>query len=222
MASDPSDLTRDDDAEATPTLASRAPVERGRLGVYAALGASAGALPLPWLPSTLARRVRGALVNDVASRHGTSLTPEARAVLADPHGPDVPQGFVGRAARYLGARVLARFGPLGALFPLRYATQTYVLGYLFDRYLEVSRRERSVRIAAPEALRVRRAIDGAVLRALTVEAAPIPEPVVVDDQRDPTTALVDGLMGAVAGLPTRVLRRLDAAFDELLAVGDDA
>jgi hypothetical protein len=222
MASDSSELTRDSDVETAPTLASRAPVERGRLGVYAALGASAGAVPLPWIPQTLARRIRGALVNDVASRHGTSLTPEARAVLADPSGPDVPHGFVARAARYVGARVLARFGPLGALFPIRYATQTYVLGYLFDRYLEVARKERSVRITAAEAVRVRRAVDGAVLRALTVDAAPIPEPVVVDDQRDPTTALVDGLMGAVAGLPTRVLRRLDAAFDDLLAAGDDA
>ncbi len=215
-----SPLSRDSASDSLRTVAARGPVERGRLGVYAALGASVGSVPLPWVPDALARRVRGALVNDVAARHGVSLATEAREVLADPSGPEATHSLVARALRYVGIRVLARVGPLGALWPLRMALQTYVLGYLFDRYLEVGRTERAVRIDAAEARRVRLAIDGAFVRALTVESAPVPEPVVIDDQRDTATALLDGVMGMVASLPTRLLRRLDAAFDDLLASSD--
>ena len=106
------------------------------------------------------------------------------------------------------------------VWPLRNALQTFVLGHLFDRYLELGRTERAVRIDAGEARRVRQAIDGALARALTVEAPPEEEPTVIDDQRDALTSLVDGLLGLVAGVPGRILGRLDAAFDDLLAHGD--
>ena len=41
------------------------------------------ALPLPFIPGTLATRVRGALVHDICARFGLSLTPEARADVVD-------------------------------------------------------------------------------------------------------------------------------------------
>src|SRR6202008_3528231 len=63
-------LTSDIPRDATPVRAHVSPVERSRLGVYAAIGASAGAVPLPWIPDVLVRRVRGALVHDVAVRPG--------------------------------------------------------------------------------------------------------------------------------------------------------
>lgn len=195
--------------------------DRGRLGVYAALGAYAGAVPLPWVPDALARRVRGALVHDVAARHGLSLTPEARDVLADPSAPDGARGIAVRAMRYVGwrvaARALTRFGPLGLVWPLRHALQTYALGHLFGRYLELSRSEGATRVDSDEALRVRRAIDSALARAITVETGPVEQPSIVDDQRDPATALVDGVIALTAGVPARLVRRLDAAFDELIA-----
>jgi len=199
-------------------------VEGSRLGVYAALGASVGAVPLPWIPDALARRVRGALVHDVAVRHGLSLSHEARQVFADPSGPDESHGALARAARYVGARValraLTRIGPARMLWPIGSAIQTYALGRLFDRYLARGRKQENVHIDAEEARRVRHAIDRALVHALGVSAPPALEPAVVDDQRDTTTALVDGFLVVVAGLPERLTARLDAAFDDLLAGSD--
>lgn len=213
-----------DDVESLPSVGARSPVERGRLGVYAAVGAAVGAVPLPWVPDSLVRRVRGAVVHDVAVRHGLSLTRDARDVLCEPAGPDGPRGLVAQTVRFLGlrfaARVLTRVGPARMVFPVRNAYQTYVLGHLFDRYLELGRTERAVRIDASEARRVRQAVDGALARALTVEPPPAEEPTVIDDQRDAMTAFIDALLGLAAGVPRRLVGRLDAAFDDLLAHGD--
>jgi hypothetical protein len=197
------------------------PVEGGRLGVYAAMGGSLGAVPLPWVPDALAKRVRGAMVHDVATRHGLSLTRDARDVLAEPSGPDGPRGLLAQVLRFAGVRVAARvltgFGPVGAVWPLRHAVTTYLLGHLFDRYLELARTERAVRIDVEEARRVRIAIDGAILRALTVVTPPVVDPPAVDDQRDAIDAFVDAALGLAAGLPARGLRRVESAFDELVA-----
>jgi hypothetical protein len=213
-----------DEAGPRAVTAFRAPLDPGRLGVYTALGASLGWVPLPWLPDALARRVRGALLHDIAVRHGLSLSPEARKVLCEPAGPDGPRGLLGQAVRFVGMRVagraLSRVGPWGLVWPARDALQTFVLGHLFDRYVEVGRRERAVRIDADEARRVRHALEGALVRALTVETTPVEEPAAIDDQRDVTTIVIDGLVGMVAGVPDRLVRRLDTAFDELLAHPD--
>jgi hypothetical protein len=201
-------------------------MDGGRLGVYAAIGATAGTVPLPWLPAALVRRVRGALAHDVAMRHGLSLSREAREVLADPSDPDGPDGRVTRALRYVGIRLalraLTRVGPVGAIWPLRHALRMYVLGYLLDRYLGQVRRldSQRMRIEETEARRVRRAIDAALARALGASPAPAEEPLEVEDQRDPATVFIDGLLGAAAGVPSHLLRRLDAAFDELLRETD--
>src|SRR5260370_121218 len=82
------------------TPATEPGVDGGRLGVYAAIGATVGTVPLPWVPAALVRRVRGALVRDVAARHGLVLSAEARRVLADPSGPDSSPGMVVRTLRY--------------------------------------------------------------------------------------------------------------------------
>jgi hypothetical protein len=202
------------------SLATRPAVERGRIGVYAAMGASVGAVPLPWLPGSLAKRVRGALLHDIALRHGVSLTPEARATLADPAGLGAPRGWVEQGVRFVGvrlaARALARLGPVGVVWPLRDAVRTFALGHLFDRYLSTLRTERAVRIDVEEARRVRRAIDSAFARAVTLAPEPTEEPTPVDDQRDAMTALLDGLFSLAAGVPDRLVRRLDLAFDELV------
>ncbi len=202
------------------SLATRPTVDRGRLGVYAALGASVGAVPLPWIPGSLAKRVRGALLHDIAVRHGVSLTPEARMALADPAGLDAPRGWIQQGMRFVGvrlaARALTRFGPIGMVWPLRDAVRTFALGHLFDRYLATLRTERAVRIDVDEARRVRAAIDGAFARAVTLAPEPLEEPTPVDDQRDAMTALLDGLFSLAAGVPDRLVRRLDLAFDELV------
>ncbi len=204
---------------------------RGRLEVYAALGAWAGAVPLPWVPDLLVRSVRGALVHDIGVRHGLSLTPEAREVLASPSAPGVQRTLVRQAVRFLSVKLavqtLTRFGPVGLVWPARTALGTFALGYLFDRYLERGRAatlhgtphatvRRAVRIDEEEARRVRHAVDGAILRAFGVRPAQGHEPSALDDQRDPATAFVDGLLALAARLPGRVLDHLDAAFDELV------
>ena len=195
------------------------PVDRGRLGVYAAIGASVGGMPLPWLPDAFARRVRGALVQDVATRHGLSLTREARNVLAEPSGPDGPRGILAQAVRFFGARVVLRlltgFGPAALVWPLRHALGTYLLGHLLDRYLDRLRTERAVRIDVEEARRVRLAIDGAVLRAITVVTPTVPQPAVIDDQREASAVLFDTCLGLAASVPSRLMVRLESAFDEL-------
>jgi hypothetical protein len=214
-------------AEITESRDPREPrVDGGRLGVYAALGATAGTIPLPWVPAALVRRVRGALVHDVAVRHGLSLSPEARDLLADPAGPEEPHGVVTRAARYVGVRIalraLTRIGPLRAIWPLGHALRMYVLGYLFDRYLSArpgGDPSPGARIDVGEARRVRQAIDAALVRATASTPATVDEPAVVDDSRDATTAFVDGLIGAAAGVPSHLQRRLDTAFDALMSEG---
>src|SRR3954469_14408814 len=84
----------------------------GRLGTYTMLGAACGIVPLPWVPDATVRRVRGALVHDLTSRHGLALTPEARILLIEPNGTEGPRGFVSQGARFALSKVLGRFGPL--------------------------------------------------------------------------------------------------------------
>jgi hypothetical protein len=218
-----STLTRDD-ADVRATLGARFPPDQGRLGAYATFAASVAAIPVPWLPDSLVGRVRGALVHDIAVRHGVSLTRDARDVLAQASDGNGPRTLASQAVRFLGVRLmiraLTRVGPIAMVWPLREALRTYALGHLFERYLEIGRTERVVRIDDQEARRVRRAIDQAVIRAVTVEAPAAEEPSAIDDQRDATTVLVDGLIGLAASMPTRLLHRLDAAFDRLLTVDD--
>jgi hypothetical protein len=183
------------------------------------MGAATGVVPLPWVPDAIARRVRGALVHDIASRHGVSLTPEARQVLVEPAGTEGPRGFLKQGVTFAVTRVLGRFGPLAAIGPVRSALGTFVLGHLFHRYLDLSRSIRSVRMDVEEARRVRRAIDQALVYALTTEPRPSREdaPFAPEDLREQSTQVVDGVIIGIASLPGWVVRRLDAAFDEVLA-----
>jgi hypothetical protein len=190
----------------------------GRLGAFTLLGAAAGSVPLPWVPTALLRRVRGALVQDLAARHGLALSPEARAALAEPSRRARPPGATREAMRYLAIRTLRRIGPVRVLPPVQTALDTFVLGRLFARYL-ATRSETARRIDEIEAVEVRHIIDAALLRALTAEvdtdtdalAAP------TEDFRDEWTQAVDGALIATAGVPSWLVRHLDSAFDEMLA-----
>jgi uncharacterized protein (DUF697 family) len=191
----------------------------GRLGTYTILGAACGVVPLPWIPDATVRRVRGALVHDLTSRHGLSLTPEARAVLIEPNGTEGPRGFLDQGIRFAITKVLGRFGPLAIIPPVRSALGTYVLGHLLQRYLETARTARSVRIDIEEARRVRRAIDQALVYALTTEARPSREdrPSAAEDLRDQSEQLVDGVLISIASMPGWLVRRIEASFDEVLS-----
>jgi hypothetical protein len=199
-------------------LSRRAKEAPGRLGVFTLLGAAAGSVPLPWVPTSLVRRVRGALVQDVALRHGLSLSPEARAVLVEPSRTEGGSRATREALRYLALRMLGRLGPIQFLGPVRSALTTFVLGHLFARYL-ASRQEESVRIEEREAVSLRRIIDRALAHALTAgppffadASEPPPE-----ELRDEVTRAVDGVLIATATVPSWLVHRLDAAFDDLRA-----
>jgi hypothetical protein len=214
MEKDESDITsRRTEALGRPQLGG------GRLGTYTIMGAATGVVPLPWVPDAIARRVRGALVHDIASRHGVSLTPEARKILVEPSGTEGSRGVLKHGVTFAVTRVLGRFGPLAAIGPVRSALGTFVLGHLFHRYLDLCRAIRSVRMDVEEARRVRRAIDQALIYALTTEPRPSREdaPYAPEDLREQSTAVVDGVIIGIASLPGWVVRRLDAAFDEVLA-----
>jgi hypothetical protein len=191
----------------------------GRLGTYTIIGAMTGVVPLPWVPDAMVRRVRGALVHDLTSRHGLSLTPEARAILVEPSGSDGPRGVLTQGVTFVVTRILGRFGPLAMIPPVRSALGTWVLGHLLQRYLDTARTQRSVRIDVEEARRVRRAIDQALVYALTTDARRSREdpPIPPEDLRDPSTQIVDGVLISVANMPNWLVRRVEAAFDEVLS-----
>jgi hypothetical protein len=198
-------------AEATPPT--------GQLGAFALLGAAASTVPLPWLPDALSRRLRGALVQDIAARHGRTLTPEARTLLGDPSSASTHRGPVRKAFRYLGRKMLTRFGPLALLPTLRGGLETYVLGYLFDRYLSRTDRTPNGRLEVDEARHVLRAIDRAVIRVASpdLELAWPRTPAPPEELRDELTQALDGLLSATTTVPSWLLARLAAAFDEVMA-----
>ena len=190
----------------------------GQLGTFAVLGAAAGTVPLPWLPDALARRLRGALVHDIAARHGRALTPDARRILADPATTKRKHGALAAAFAFLSRKLLVRFGPLALLPPLRAGLETYVLGYLFNRYLSRGSGERG-RIEADEARVLREAIERAVLRVVSAEGDrrwPT-TPIAPEDSRDEITQALDGLLSATTTIPSWLQERLARAFDDTLA-----
>src|SRR5580704_2831071 len=191
----------------------------GRVGTYAVLGAAAGSVPLPWLPDAFARRVRGALAQDIAARHGLSITLEARDLLSEPAGTEGPRSVGAQALRFVTRRLLGRFGPLGFLPPIRSGLETFVLGHLFTRYLDGLRTERAARIDVEEAREVRRAIDRAIVLAVSPEVHGHLEsaPHAPEELRDTVTQVVDGVLMTFASAPEWILRRLEAAFDEAVA-----
>src|SRR4029077_13422534 len=107
--------------------------------------------------------------HDIATRHGLSLTLSARKILCEASAVE-GRGFVVQGFTYAATKILGRFGPLGMLQPVRSALATYLLGHLFQRYLETARTDRAVRIDIEEARRVRRAIDQSLVYALTIES----------------------------------------------------
>ena len=90
-----------------------------------------------------------------------------------------------------------------------------VLGHLFDRYLQ-GRQEASVRIDVTEARRVRAAIDGALVEALSVDVKLGERGIAPEELRDSTTQLVDRVLSGAASLPGWLMRRLEVAFEKLM------
>jgi len=190
----------------------------GRLGTYTVLGAATGIVPLPWVPDAIGRRIRGALIHDLVARHNLSITPEARTALIEAEKEKgSARRYFDQGVKFAAGQILARLGPLAALGPVRGAMQTFVLGHLLQRYLDGGRRARSVRIDYEEARALREAIDAALILALTTDGQGRDRPgFAAEDLRDGTTQVIDGVLISIASAPGWLLRRLDAAFDEVL------
>jgi hypothetical protein len=204
-----------DASRAMPALTRGTKAAPGRLSVMALMGLFAGAVPMPVVPSAVLRRIRGALAHDIAARHGLCLTTEARKEISQP-SRRVRNGALLATLAFVASRTLRRFGMLGVVPPLAAWIEVYALGLLFDRYLERVRSSQTLRIHGAEAKLVRRAIDGAVSRALSPKLELKPqhgtlEP--TEELRDMPTRFLDGVLLAAAAVPDHLQRRLEAAFD---------
>lgn len=189
----------------------------GRLGLMTAFAVAASVVPVPIVPDKIVDRVRGAIAYDAFSRHGFSLTTEARGVFAAPGGVD--QAMAIKAAQALIGQILKRLGPLRAAMPVARGLETFALGHLLDRYIARHRTERGVRVQAEEARRVRGLIDRAIVRSFSPNLQPtvalLPAP--IEDVRDEWTRWTDAVLLTTATLPSYIERRLEAAFDQVMA-----
>jgi hypothetical protein len=207
-----------DATRATPALTRASPAAPGRLSVMALIGLAAGALPVPFVPGAILKRVRGALAHDIAARYGLSLTDEARREMAQP-SRTARSGALLATVAFVTRRTLRRFGILGVVPPLAAWLEVYAVGILFDRYLERVRASQTLRIHEGEAKLVRNAIDGAISRAFSPKLHLPPrlgvsEP--AEELRTLPTRLFDGVLLATAAIPDHLRRRLEAAFDAVL------
>jgi hypothetical protein len=189
----------------------------GRLAMMTAYAVAASAIPVPFLPDRVLVRVRGAVVHDVAARHGLSLTSDARAELAEPDSE--ARTRLVRAAESVARQLLRRLRPLGVLTAASRGIEHNALGLLLERYIESVRAAGAVRMHLEEARLVREAIDRSVLRALSPALRPSPTTLGegVEDLRDEFTRWIDALILTSAALPSYLERRLEAAFDEIVA-----
>jgi uncharacterized protein (DUF697 family) len=204
---------------ASPLLVRSTAAAPARITVMAIIGMIAGAVPLPFVPAAVLKRIRGALAHDVATRYGLSLTQEARDELSAASKAAQGGAFVSTIA-FFARRTLRRIGAIGVLPPLTAWFEVYALGTLFDRYLCRFRPSQSVRIHESEAKQIRAAIDSAVSRALSpkLDLQPresLSEP--TEDLRNFSTRMLDGFLLAVAGVPDHLRRRLETAFDLAVA-----
>ncbi len=191
----------------------------GKLAILTGLSLAASAIPLPLLPDRLIFQIRGAIAQDVAGRHGLSLTTEARRVLAE-SGSDSPmRDVLKRGLGFLSKTFVKKLSPLSAVFTASSAFDVFATGHLLERYLERHRGSKSVRIQVEEAAALRKLIESAIVRAFSPALKSTPMPILppVEDLRDEFTRWMDTMLMLGAGLPGYVERRLDAAFDALVA-----
>jgi len=189
----------------------------GRLAILTGLSLAASAIPLPFLPDRIVLQIRGAVAQDIAARHGVSLTGDARAALAHTSGESPVRQLLKNAIGFLSKTVLKKLTPIAAFSTASSAAEVFALGLLFEHYLEHHRARGTVRINAEEARELRHRIDKAVLRAFSPALKPQAVPLLpgVEDLRDEFTRWVDSALLLSASLPSYLERRLLSAFDEV-------
>lgn len=204
-------------ATSTVALSPASTPPSGRLAVMTAYALAATIIPIPFVPDRVLARVRGALVYDIASRHGLSITTDARATLSEPDSE--LRTKLARTAETIARQILRRVGPLGLIASASRGVEIFALGLLFERYVTKVRKSAAVRVHHDEARLVREAIDRALLRAFSPSLRPTTTTVNegVEDLRDEFTRWIDAFLLTTAAMPSYVERRLEAAFDEVVA-----
>ncbi|NUP09469.1 MAG: hypothetical protein HOW73_25730 [Polyangiaceae bacterium] len=191
----------------------------GRLAILTGLSLAASAIPVPLVPDRIVFQIRGAIVQDVASRHGLSLTTDGRRALAEASSESPIRESLKKGLGFLSKTFIKKLSPLATFFTASSAVEVFAMGHLFDRYLELHRGSKSVRIHGEEARAVRKLIDAAMLKALSPTLRPDPVPLLPppEDLRDEFTRWIDTVILLGAGLPGYLERRLDSAFDAVVA-----
>jgi hypothetical protein len=191
----------------------------GRLAMLTGASLLLGAVPIPIVPTRVLRQLRGAVAHDTLARHGLSVVSAARDVFAEPDTTDRTRQVLRKGVEFASRRLLSRLGPFSALSAAARAFEIYALGHLLARYATQVRPTGTVRVQEAEARAVRQAIDRAALRAFSpsVEPRKLLLPAAPEDLRDDFTRWLDTLVLTAATLPSYLERRLDAAFDEIVA-----
>jgi len=206
-------------SEPATALVTKGAAVPGRLAVLSGLSLVLGAVPLPFIPHRVLRQVRGAVAYDALARHSVALVSDARDVLAEPDSTDRMRKFLRKGVEFASRRILRRLGPFAALSAIASSFEVFALGHLLERYVAQVRPSGPIRMHEPEARRVRRAIDSAVLRIFSpgVDTERLTLPDAPEDLRDELTRWIDTLLLTGATLPSYLQRRLDAAFDRVVA-----
>jgi hypothetical protein len=179
---------------------------------------------VPLLDGVLSELARGAALRRVALRHGVTLTPPARSILAGTGATRVTS--TGRA-RLLKAAVSSAVAPFRIASRLEDAAGTLFGAALLDRYL--TRRRKTGPITRAEAEDLRDAMEEAVVATGFDALREVPLGV-FDVIRDAVTAavardregrsrlevLVDALLDGAAEAPDDLLGRLGAHFDDAM------
>ena len=203
-------------AETSVATTVRAPTT-GRLAILTGLSLAATSIPVPFLPDRVVFRIRGAIAQDVASRFGLSLTSDARRILAEPSSESPLRDMLKGTLGFLGKTF--RLSPLAAVLSASGAIEVFALGHLFERYVERHRGTKTLRVHHDEARALRKLIDASIVRAISPSVKPEPVPLLpgVEDLRDEFTRWIDTVLLAGSSFPAYFERRLDAAFDQLVA-----
>src|SRR5262245_66319129 len=114
------------DAPSSVVAMTTIPASSGRLAVLTAYAIAANAIPIPFLPDRVLLRIRGAIVQDVVSRYGISVTSDARKILADPSADQ--RRLLVRAAEGVARQLLKRVGPIGVITTIPSGPEVYALG----------------------------------------------------------------------------------------------
>jgi hypothetical protein len=205
------------DVSASAVEVSAASPPTGKLAVLTAYALAAATIPIPFLPDRVLLRIRGAVVHDISARHGVSLTSDARSVLASPDSEQRTR--LSRVAEVVARQILRRAGPLGIMSSMSRGIEVYALGFLLERYFRDVRRMGAIRVQIDEARRVRDAIDKSIVRALSPALRPAITTLAEgsEDLRDEFTRWLDALLLTTASIPSYLERRLESAFDQLVA-----